>query len=700
MSETPMAVESRGPTGTNPLLDDWQTPFGAPPFDHIAPEHFAPAFEAGLAAHRAEIERIAIDTTPPTFANVIAALERSGRLLRRVSSVFFNLAGSHTNEPIRAIERDIAPVLARHRNSFFLDERLWARISGVAETRQSGDLGEEEHRVLDRYLTLFRRSGAALAEPEKARLAEINERLAVLGTSFSQNVLADESDYALVLEGEEDLAGLPDFLREAAARAAADRGQDGKHVITLSRSSIEPFLQFSSRRDLREQVFRAWISRGANYGEADNRPIISEIVRLRAEKARLLGYDSYADFRIEDTMAKTPGAARKLLEDVWGPARRRALADRDALQALANREGANFELAPWDWRYYAEKRRQAEFDLEEAVIKPYLQLDRMIDAAFHVANRLFGLRFAPRTDVPVHHPDVRVWEVSDAEGRHVGLFLGDYFARSSKRSGAWKSAFRVQEKLDGEVRPIIVNTMNFSAGADGAATLLSFEDARTLFHEFGHALHGLLSDVTYPMIAGTNVSRDFVEFPSQLFEHWLMRPEILQRYAVHYRTGEPMPAKLMQRVLEARTFNQGFAATEYLGSALVDLDLHSLADPGDLDVDAFERAALERIGMPAEIVLRHRLPHFAHLFSGEAYAAGYYSYLWSEVLDADGFGAFEEAGDVFDAAAAEGLRRFVYSAGNLRDPSEAYRAFRGRDADASALLDKRCLVETPASQEV
>jgi peptidyl-dipeptidase Dcp len=696
---TTASFDLRRPAG-NPLLDDWATPFQAPPFAAIEPGHFRPAFDWALAAHRAEIERIATEEGPAGFDNVITALERSGRPLRRVSAVFFNLCGADTNENLQSIERDMAPVLARHRSAIVLDERLWRRIADLHERRAALGLDPEQVRVLERYHTMFQRSGAALDPAAKERLAAITERLATLGTRFSQNVLADEKAYALVLESEEDLAGLPDFLREAAARAAADRGLAGKHVITLARSLIEPFLQFSRRRDLREQAFKAWTSRGESGGETDNREIIAEMVRLRAERARLLGYETYAHYRLDDTMAKTPEAALKLLRDVWRPARDRALADRDVLQALVHEEGGNFELAPWDWRHYAEKRRKAELDVDEEAVKPYLQLDRVIEAAFHVAGRLFGLSFAPRSDVPVYHPDVRAWEVTGSDGRHVGLFLGDYFARGSKRSGAWKSAFRTQDKLDGEVRPIIVNVMSFSRGADGAPTLLSFDDARTLFHEFGHALHGLLSDVTYPMIAGTGVSRDFVEFPSQLFEHWLQQPEVLRRFAVHYRTGEPMPEALLERVVKARTFDQGFHSVEYLSSALVDFDIHLVPDPGALDVTAFEQAALTRIGMPREIVMRHRPPHFAHLFSGEGYAAGYYSYLWSEVLDADGFGAFEEAGDIFDPATARRLHDYVYSAGNLRDPAEAYRAFRGRDPDPQALLRKRGLIEVRPQDEL
>ena len=685
-----MSIEA-GAATTNPFLEPWTTPFGTPPFERVGPEHFRPAFECALAEQRTEIAAIAGDAAAASFENTIEAMERSGRNLRRVSAVFFNLTGAHTTDALEAIERDITPVLAKHRNAIFMNQALFDRVRDLHERRGELGLTAEQQRVLERYHTRFVRAGACLDPAAKNRLAEITERLARLGTQFSQNVLADEKSYALVLDGEDDLAGLPDFVREAAAEAARDRDLEGKHVITLSRSSIEPFLQFSARRDLREKAFQAWIARGDSGGPTDNKAIVAEMVALRAERAKLLGYPTFAHFKLDDAMAKTPDAALGLLEQVWAPARARAVEERDELQAMVYAEGRNFELAPWDWRYYAEKVRREKRDLDEAEIKPYLQLDRMVEAAFHTANRLFGLTFTEIHDVPVHHPDVRVWEVKGAGGRHVGLFYGDYFARQSKRSGAWMSSFREQQRLAEDVRPIVVNVMNFSKGAPGQPALLSFDDANTLFHEFGHALHGLLSDVTYPLISGTSVSSDFVEFPSQLYEHWLEVPEILGRFAVHYRTGEPMPKALLERVLAARNDGQGFKTVEYVASALVDLDFHLLASADDLDVGAFERATLDRIGMPKEIVMRHRTPHFGHVFAGDGYSAGYYSYLWSEVLDADGFSAFEEAGDVFDPATARRLHDFVYSAGFLRDPAEAYRAFRGREPKVDALLEQRGL---------
>ena len=678
----------------NPLLSSWTDPFGLPPFGAIKPVHFGPAFEVALARHRTEIDSITANPASPSFGNTIAALEKSGRDLERVANVFFALAGADTGEEIEAVEREVSPLLARHNNAIYLNRSLYARVADLYRRNDALGLAPEQARVLERYHTRFVRAGAALEQPKQDRLAAINERLASLGTQFGQNVLADEKAYVLLLQ-ESDLAGLPGFARDAARAAAAERGKRGKYAITLARSSVETFLQFSARRDLREKAFQAWIGRGESGGATDNRALIAEMVALRAERAKLLGFASFADYRLDDQMAKRPAAARALLDEVWTRARAKAQTERDALQRLIATEGGNFALAPHDWRYYAEKRRKAEFDLDEAEIKPYFRLDRMIEAAFETARRLFGLTFAP-VDVPLYHPDARAWNVTDKDGRHVGLFIGDYFARTSKHSGAWMTSLRDQEKLVADTRPIILNICNFSKPADGEPALLSFDDARTLFHEFGHGLHGLLSNVTYPLLAGTAVVSDFVELPSQLFEHWLEVPEILQKYARHAVTGEPMPQALLDRLLATRTYNQGFATVEYTACALLDLDLHGLSDASGLDVARFERDDLARIDMPAEIAMRHRLPHFQHLFSGGGYAAGYYSYMWSEVLDADAFEAFAETGDAFDPATAKRLHDYIYSAGNLRDPAEAYKAFRGRLPAVDALLRKRGLTAAGA----
>ena len=679
-------------TASNPLLEEWTGPFGAPPFAAIRPAHFRPAFAQAFAEHRAEIAAIVENPQPPNFANTIAAFERAGRTLDRVSAVFFHLAGADTNEEIEAIEREIAPLVARHDAEIHLNDALFARIDALFRRATLG-LDAEQARVLERHHLAFRRAGAGLAAEAKARLAEIGERLAALGTQFSQNVLADENAFALVLETQDELAGLPEWMKSAAAAEAERRGLSGRYAFTLARSSIEPFLQTSQRRDLREKIFRAFVARGESGGPTDNRAIAAEMVALRAEQARLLGFESFAHFRLADTMAKTPASAQELLERVWTLARARARVEEAALQELATAEGGNFSLAPWDWRYYAEKRRKAEFDFDEAALKPYLALDQMIEAAFFVANRLFGLTFSEQFDIPLYHEDARAWTVRDARDREIGLFIGDYFARPSKHGGAWMGAFRDQEKLDGEVLPIIVNVMNFVKPAPGEACLLSFEDARTLFHEFGHALHGLLSDVTYPSLSGTNVLRDFVEFPSQLYEHWLEQREVLRRFARHHESGEPIPEALLDRLVAARRFQQGFATLEYTASALVDLALHQSAGAAELDVVAFEREKLAELGMPGAIAMRHRLPHFLHVFGGDSYSAGYYSYLWSEVLDADGFAAFTEAGDIFDPEIAERLRAHVYAAGNRTDPQAAYLAYRGKAASPDALLRKRGLID-------
>ncbi|HEY7944133.1 MAG TPA: M3 family metallopeptidase, partial [Casimicrobiaceae bacterium] len=596
-------------------------------FDRIRPEHFREAYARAFAEHDAEVAAIAAQPEPPDFANTIAALELSGRLLERVGSAFYLLVGAHSDAALLEIEREIAPQLARHWNRINTNEELFRRIDALMRGADGLDFDAEQKRVLERYHVTFRRAGAALGTASRARLIEIMERLATLGTAFSQHVLADEQAFALQLTDEAELTGLPAFMRETMKGEARERGTAG-HVVTLSRSSALPFLQFSTRRDLREKVFRAFVSRGDNNGPTDNKAIIAEMVELRAERARLLGYADFAQYRLDDAMAKTPAAVRDLLQTVWAPARERALADREALQALVQEEGGNFALAPWDWRYYAEKLRQRRCDFDEAAIKPYLTLDRMIEAAFFAAERLFGLRVEERTDVPAWHPDVRVFEVRGSDGSPIGLFFGDYFARPSKRSGAWMTSLRDQEKLAGDIRPLVVNVCNFNKGSGGEPTLLSFEDARTLFHEFGHALHGLLSAVTYPKISGTNVAADFVELPSQLYEHWLEQPDVLRRFARHYRTGVPMPEDLLRRLIAARNFDQGFATVEYVASAMADLDLHALASPGALDATAFEREALSRIAMPEEIAMRHRLPHFGHIFAGDAYAAAYYSYMW------------------------------------------------------------------------
>jgi peptidyl-dipeptidase Dcp len=693
MSETlPMTDAVQAPA--NPLLTAWQTPYETPPFAEIAPEHFLPAFEQAFADHAAEIAAITHDPSAPDFANTITALERSGKLLARVSAVFDDLVSAHSNPALLEIDKEVSLRMARHWNPIMMNAVLFGRIALLHDNRASSGLSSEQLRLLERTYTRFHRAGAGLDEASMKRMAEINERLAHLATSFSHHLLGDEQEWFMEL-GEDDRDGLPETFVAAARAAAEERGMAGKAIMTLSRSFVEPFLKSSSRRDLREKVFKAFTARGDNNNANDNNAAIVEILSLREESAKLLGYPTFAAYRLEDSMAKTPEAVRGLLERVWKPARARALRDRDDLQALVAEEGGNFALAPWDWRYYAEKLRQAKANFDDAAIKPYLALDHMIDAAFDCATRLFGLTFTERKDIPVWHPDVRVWEVRDRNGRHQALFYGDYFTRPSKRSGAWMTSLRDQQKLDGDVTPLIINVCNFTKGAEGQPSLLSPDDARTLFHEFGHGLHGMLSDVTYPSLSGTHVFTDFVELPSQLYEHWQEQPQVLRQFARHYQTGEPLPDDLLKRFLAARKFNQGFATVEFVSSALIDLEFHTQPAAASRDVRAFERRELEKIGMPAEISLRHRPQQFGHIFSGDHYASGYYSYMWSEVMDADAFGAFEEAGDIFDSAVARRLHDDIYASGGSRDPEDAYVAFRGREPEPGALLRRRGLAETP-----
>ncbi|WP_309086653.1 M3 family metallopeptidase [Chelativorans sp.] len=671
-------------------LSAWNGPLGLPDFGRIEVADFAPVFDAALAAHEAEIAAIADRADAPTIENTLAALELSGDALDRVSSIFWCLAGAHTNDEIQKLEREISPRMARHYSRIVMNESLFRRIDTLYSKRGSLQLDKETARVLEKTWKRFVRGGAKLDARGKARLAEINEQLAELGARFGQNVLADESKWALFLD-EGDLAGLPASLKNAMAEAAESRGQPGRYAVTLSRSIAEPFLSFSARRDLRETVLEAFIRRGENEGDSNNTEIVRRTLQLRAEKARLLGYDSYAAYKLDDTMAKTPDAVMQLLEPVWTKAREKAAADEKELQRIAAAEGHNHPIAAWDWRYYAEKLRAERFAFDDGALEPYLALENVIAAAFDVAGRLFGLSFEEQKGVAAWHEDVRVFTVKNEDGSERGVFLADYFNRPSKRSGAWMSALQSGYRLGGGEKPIIYNVMNFAKPPKGKPALLSVDDARTLFHEFGHALHGLLSDVTWPSIAGTSVARDFVELPSQLYEHWFTTHQVLSKHARHVETGEPMPAELLEKMRAARNFNSGFATVEFTASALVDMAYHARPDAPE-DPLRFEAETLQRLQKPAAIPMRHRTPHFLHIFSGEGYSAGYYSYLWSEVLDADAFRAFEEAGDPFDPETAEKLRRYIYSAGGSADPEELYTAFRGRLPSPDAMMRKKGLV--------
>lgn len=674
---------------TNPLLEDWSGPYGGvPPFDRVKVSDFEPALEAAMAEYLAEVDRIANDPSPPDFENTIAALDRAGSTYERVNTVY-GIWGSGMNSPeFQTVQRAMAPRIAALSDRINQNEALFRRIEAVYGSPEKSRLTPEQQRLAWYRHNEFVRAGARLDAAAKARLSEINQQLAGLFTDFNQKVLADENDRFLLLESEADLVGLPRSVRDAAAAAATSRQMQGKWVIDNTRSAMEPFLTFADRRDLRERAWRMWVSRGEE-GATDTRETISRILALRAERARLLGFPTHAHWRLDNAMAKTPERAMELMESVWTPAVARAREEVADMQAVARTEGANLTIEPWDYRYYAEKVRKARYDLDQDEVKQYLQLDRLREGMFWVAGELFGFRFAPVENVPVFHPDVRVWEVTDrATGRHVGLWYFDPYARPGKRSGAWMNAYRRQQRMDGEVTTIVSNNSNFVKGNPGEPVLISWDDAETLFHEFGHALHGLASNVTYPTLAGTAVARDFVEFPSQLLEHWLSTPEVLQRYAVHVRTGEPIPQALVERIERAATFNQGFATTEFLASALVDMKLH-LAGSREIDPAAFERETLAELGMPREIVMRHRTPHFSHVFGSDGYSAGYYSYLWSDVLTADAAEAFAEGSGLYDPEVAGRLRRHVFSTGNTVDPAEAYRAFRGRDASSDALMRDR-----------
>lgn len=688
---------SSAETSSNPLLAAWDTPYGLPPFDRILPEHFSPALSAAMEEHRRELAAIVAQEEAPSFANTVESLERSGRLLARVGGVFWNLTASETSAALQEVEREWAPRFAAHQSAIYLNEALFRRVASVFEARHQPGLSDEQHRLIERVHLDFVLAGARLPEASRARAAQIQEELASLCTEFAQNVLADEASYEIPLAGEDALAGLPPFLVDAARSAAAARGKEGA-VITLSRSLVVPFLTYSDRRDLREQAFRAWTRRGELAPERDNLKVASKILALRQELAQLHGATSYADYALQDTMAGSKEAVLGLLHRVWGPAKRRAHAEAAALQQMADELGEEALVQPWDWRYYAEKVRAKRYNLDDAEVKPYLELRRMMDALFSVAGRLFGLRIVRREGLALYHPDVEAYEIKDAKSDAlIGLFLSDNFARPTKRGGAWMNAYREQFRgPDGAVLPIVVNNNNFAKAPAGQPTLLSLDDLRTMFHEFGHGLHGLLSDVTYSRLSGTNVLRDFVELPSQLMEHWAFQPEVLRAHALHIETGAPMPDELIERMRRAMSFNQGFDAVEFNASALVDIALHARPDAGSLDLAEFERQELARLEMPSQIVMRHRLPHFLHLFSGPEYAAGYYVYLWAAVLDNDAFSAFEEAGNIFDEATAERLKRLIYSRGNSGEPGALFRAFRGREPDPTSMLRNRGLLEGSA----
>jgi peptidyl-dipeptidase Dcp len=674
----------------NPLTDRWSGPYGGvPPFDKVKVSDLEPALETAMAENLAEIDKIANNPAKPTFENTIAAMEKTGRMLDRVSTIYGIWSGNLSTPEVQAVNTKMAPKLAAFRDKISQNEALFKRIEAVYNSPEKNKLTPEQQRLVWLNYTNFVRSGAKLDAQQKKRLSEINQSLAGLFTKFSQNLLADESGPFLTLETEADLAGLSPALREAAAQAAKAKNAKAAGIIRNTRSSIDPFLTYSDRRELREKAWKMFVNRGDNGDANDNNAVIPEILKLRAERAKMLGYQTHAHWRLENAMAKNPENAMKLMEGVWPAAIARVKEEVADMQVLADKENAKIKIEPWDYRYYMEKVRKQKYDLDQNEVIPYLQLDKIRDAMFWVAGELFDFTFTPVTNIPVFHPDMSVYEVKNkTTGKHVGLWYFDPYARDGKRSGAWMNAYRSQERLDGDITTIVSNNSNFVKGKPGEPVLISWDDASTMFHEFGHALHGLSSNVTYPTLSGTNVARDYVEFPSQLLEHWLSTPEVLQRFALHYQTGKPIPQALVDKISKAATFNQGFATTEYLSSALVDMKLHLAADK-PIDADKFERETLAALGMPNELVMRHRTPQFGHVFASDGYSAGYYSYLWSDVLTADAFGAFTEGKGPYDKDVAKRLIRNIFSVGNTIDPADAYRNFRGRDPNVDALMIKR-----------
>ncbi|MDQ3265399.1 MAG: M3 family metallopeptidase [Myxococcota bacterium] len=686
----PAAAPAAQPS--NPLLADWTGRYGGvPAFDQAKVEDFKPALLASIETFRGELAKIANDPAAPTFENTLAGLEDAGRQFTNVVTYYGIWSSSMSGPQFQTVERELAPVLAAFEDEIYQNEKLFRRIEAVYQSPQKAQLTPEQQRLTWLRYTDFVRAGAKLDAAGKQRMGEINQTLASLFTTFGQNVLADEEGYVTLLEKEADLAGLPDSVKAGAAATAEAAGHKGMWAITNTRSSMEPFLTYSSRRDLREKVWRNYVNRGDNGGDKDNNATIAEILKLRSERAKLLGYPTHAHWRLESSMAKTPERATELMEAVWKPAVARVREEVADMQAIANKEGSKIKIKiePWDYRYYAEKVRKARYDLDQNEVKPYLQLEKLREGMFWVAGQLLNYSFSPVEGLPVYHPDVRVWEVKDkTSGKHVGLWYFDPYARPGKRSGAWMNSYRSQERFRNEVTTIVSNNSNFVKGAPGEAVLISWDDATTLFHEFGHALHGLASNVTYPGLSGTNVFRDYVEFPSQLLEHWLSTPEVLNQFALHYQTGKVIPGALVAKIKKADTFNEGFGTVEYLASALVDMKLHT-SDPAQLDPDRFEKDTLASLGMPKEIVMRHRTPQFMHVFSGDSYSAGYYSYLWADTLTADAFEAFTQGKGPYDPQVAARLRQHVLASGNTADPADNYRAFRGKDAGIDALMRKR-----------
>jgi peptidyl-dipeptidase Dcp len=680
------------PQDVNPFFSAWTTPFETPPFDRIKEAHYLPAFKEGMAQQLKEIDVIINTAEPPSFANTVQALERSGALLIKVNNVFSNLTSANTNDELQKIQKEVAPLLAKHQDDIGLNPKLFQRIKAVYEQKAKLSLTPEQNRLLEKYYKDFIRGGANLDDAKKAEFRKINEELAVLTQKFGENVLKEDNNFRLVIEKQEDLAGLPPSVITAAAEAAKAKGLEGKWVFTLHKPSLIPFLQYSAKRDLREKFFKAFINRGNNNNEYDNKAILAKIASLRVKRANLLGYKTHADFVLEENMAKNPESVIKLLNQLWTPALKMSKQEARELQNLIGQEGQNFKLEPWDWWYYAEKLKKAKYELDDEILRPYFKLENVRDGAFAVANRLFGIQFVERTDIPKYHPEVRVFEVKEADGTHIGILYTDYFPRSSKRGGAWSNTFRNQHIRDGKnITAVVSNNGNFSMPAGDRPSLLTFEEATTLFHEFGHALHDLLSKCTYESITGTNVPRDFVELPSQIMENWASDPDVIKTYAKHYQTGQPIPQELVDKIKKSGLFNQGFATVEYLAASFLDMDWHTLADTAEQDALSFEDAEMKKIGLIPEIVVRYRSPYFSHIFSG-GYSAGYYSYIWSEVLDADAFQAFKET-SLFDQKTAQSFRDNILAKGYTEDPMTLYKRFRGREPKVEPLLKRRGFIQ-------
>ena len=690
-------------TTNNPLLTSWSAqPFSLPPFARTEPNHFPSALQEGMRRELQDLKAIVDCEDEPTFENVFAAYDRAGNVLRRVRGVFGNFCSSLNTEEMQQVQTDMTPILSRHSSKMYTLSGLFDKIDAVYAKRKERSLSEEQIRLVERVHMDFTRAGAQFDDATQEEYAEIKAKLASLATAFSQNVMKDEEEYELILT-QSDLSGCPDSLVEAAKQAAIERGKkEGEYVITLSRSLVEPFLTFSDRRDLRKEAWKAFTTRGEMHPDRDNLAIAKEMLKLRKRQAQLHGYKSFAEYQCADRMAKTPGNVMALLENVWARAKLSADRERETLEAYVHESGDDLPggIQPWDWRYYAEKVRMAKYEFDESLLKPYLSLDRVTEAVMAVSNKLFGLRYVKRPDIETYHPDVDIYEVREAmpdgeTDKLVAIFIHDNYARPHKSSGAWMSEYRSQTKnlapndTSIEGIPIVSNNNNFAKGKN---TLLSFDDSITLFHEMGHGHHGMLSNATYSRLASTNVMTDFVELPSQLMEHWFKQPEVLKKYARHYETGEPAPDMLLQKLQAAKLFNQGFATIEYTACALLDMALHQIEDYEDFDISEFERKELERLGMPQGIVMRHRPAHFQHLFASSHYAAGYYVYLWAEVLDADAFAAFEESGDIFDPETARKARKYIYSSGNTVAPDELFRLFRGRDPDINFMLKKKGLL--------